>query len=391
MKRAKKLLTRTHRFIQKFLHDTEKKTLSPLFAIGFALLIGTITTTSVVLLLPLRIDISLELLIFLLPITLVSWYSGMISASMTALFISIGVIFFAVFPSRNILLFPLSSWISLFIFLSESVLISILLQLAKRRDLLMRFMKREKAHMDMLTKMKAQETRIKEEIKARDEFLSMVSHELKTPLTSMLLQAQMAVHNIKNVSLANFSIEKLLKTLENSEEQIKQLSKMVSDLMNVSLITTGKLELQYETVDVLKITKTVIDRLLQKAEKEETPILLSSDEPVEARIDILRFEQVLTNLLTNAIKYGNKKPVEIHVFKENSWAVVTVKDHGIGLSPEKQKRLFARFERGDNAKSYEGLGVGLYIAHQIIKAHKGKIRVESKKNKGTLFRVEIPS
>jgi signal transduction histidine kinase len=230
-----------------------------------------------------------------------------------------------------------------------------------------------------------------EEVRAREEFLSIASHELKNPLTSMLLQIQGILHNVKHVSLADFSVDKMMRMLESSEQQSRRLNKMISDLLNVSLITTGRMDLEMEKANLTDIVKDVAMRFTEQLERAGCEFKLIATKPIEMKVDKLRIEQVITNLLSNAIKYGKGKPIVLEVEKDNTIARITVSDKGIGIPPENLERIFNRFERAAvDRKEYKGLGVGLYIASQIVNAHKGVIKVKSKSGEGSEFIVELP-
>lgn len=233
-----------------------------------------------------------------------------------------------------------------------------------------------------------QETR--EAVKARDEFLSIASHELKTPLTSMLLQLQSVLHSIKNQSLATFSIERTMQMLESTINQSKRLGKLVNDLLNYSLISTGRLQLEKEKTQLDKIASDVVSRFAEQAKKTSTPINLFLENSVTGNWDRVRLEQVVTNLITNAIKYGAGKPVEVLVKDSKYHATLIVRDHGIGIPQDQQRKVFDRFERGSIKGGYKGLGVGLYIVNQIVQAHGGKIALASKPKEGTTFTIELP-
>lgn len=230
----------------------------------------------------------------------------------------------------------------------------------------------------------------KEAVQARDEFLSIASHELKTPLTSMLLQLQTVLHSIKSESLANFSIDKTMTMLESTISQSKRLSKLVNDLLNISLITTGRLELEKEEVDLTKVTKEVVSRLEETAEKSGSTLAFEGKGKITGKWDKIRLEQVVTNLITNGIKYGASKPVMVKVSNSNNIAQLQVSDQGIGIPEDQKKIIFNRFERGDVKGSYKGLGVGLYLVNEIVKAHGGKVEVESKPHQGSTFTVKLP-
>src|SRR5262249_7933662 len=154
--------------------------------------------------------------------------------------------------------------------------------------------------------------------------LSIASHELKTPLSAMLLQIQTALYNIRNVSLANFSVEKLLKMLQSTEQQTKRLSKMINDLLNISLITTDRFDLEKEKIDLSQLTKDVVERFAERAEREGSPIRLQTEKKVIGNWDKLRIEQAVTNLITNAMKYGDNKPITVNVGNINGMAIIKV-------------------------------------------------------------------
>ncbi len=227
-------------------------------------------------------------------------------------------------------------------------------------------------------------------VKVRDEFMSIASHELKTPITSMLLQLQSVLHSIKNEPLANFSVEKMMRMLETTEVQSKRLTKLVNDLSNVSMITTGRIALEKEEADIVELVRDVTNRFEQQIKDQGITMQVDAKGPIKVEVDKLRIEQVITNLITNAIKYGNGSPVHVAVKKQGSHALITVEDHGIGIPPDKLDEVFGRFKRAVTNKQYQGLGVGLFISRQIVHAHGGQIHVKSHLNEGSIFTVELP-
>jgi signal transduction histidine kinase len=293
-------------------------------------------------------------------------------------------------PVRSLAITQPTSLTELLISLLVGTLSSIVIEKAKNTSEAREFKRKEKEFVEYLEHLQKQNDVFKKEIKARDEFLSIASHELKTPLTAMLLQLQTALYNIRNVSLANFSVENLLKMLQSTEQQSKRLAKMINDLLNVSLITTGRIDLVTEDVDLSQLVNDVVDRFSEKAKKEGYEIKVKTEENVIGTFDKTRIEQVVTNLLSNAMKYGEKKPIAITVHKHNSTGKITIKDQGIGIPEAQQERVFELFERAVPNHDYKGLGVGLYISSQIVKAHNGKIHVESELHEGSTFTVELP-
>ncbi|MBI3485633.1 HAMP domain-containing histidine kinase [Candidatus Daviesbacteria bacterium] len=327
--------------------------------------------------------------IFILAITLSSAYGGLRAGLLTTIITTLEGMYILP-PGNSFLVTELSSITQILMFVLNGLLISLVIEKFKKTDMARDYREKEKRITQIMTRTQQEFTKAQAEIKARDEFLSFASHELKTPLTTMLLQIQTILHNIKNVSLANFSVQHLLQMLENAEAESKQLSKMINDLLNVSLITTGRLDLKLEEVDLSKLVKDITDRFSQNLKQKNYSLSLEAQKPVKVQLDKLRIEQVVTNLISNAIKYGESKPINIKVTNSGSSGKVIITDQGIGIPLEQKDKIFAKFERAANSSKYQGLGIGLYITAQIIKAHNGKINVESKPNKGSIFTVELP-
>ncbi len=329
-------------------------------------------------------------LIFIPTITFFAWIGGFMTGFTTTVvsffFITI-MLFFPInhplLPANNNLIFETA------IFFFVAIFISYVIDTAKQQDKISDYQRKlRQTHQVIETLEKSYESSQKE-IKARDQFLAIASHELKTPVTSMLLQVQTAIHNIRNVSLANFSVVTLLKMLEDTEQQSKRLSKMVNDLLDLSLITTGKMDLEIEKVDISRTTQDVVERFANRL-VDKNQLRIITKKVVIGYCDKLRIEQAITNLISNAIKYGNNKLIEIEVNDGHEMARIIVKDQGIGIPHDQQKKIFNRFERAVSARDYKGLGVGLYITCQIVKAHNGKIHLESHPDKGSIFTLEFP-
>jgi signal transduction histidine kinase len=318
-------------------------------------------------------------LLFLPCIILFAWGGGY-KSGILATIIS-GAVIDYLFPSPN----PLG----ILLFLSEGILISFITENGRRHHT-HTFHHNKKDIQERVEKLEVEYALAKKEIRARDEFLSIASHELKTPLTSMLLQTQTAIYSIRNVSLAHFSINNLLKMLESVENQTKRLSKMINDLLSTSLITTGNLQLVYEKVDLDAVVSDVLEDFSTRIQREGYELAYSKQDSIIGQWDKIRIEQAVSNLISNAIKYGNRKPIEVAIKKENDDALIIVKDHGIGIPKEQHEKIFGLFERAVSPTEYKGLGVGLYITKQIVKAHGGSISLSSKVGKGTTFTIKLP-
>jgi PAS domain S-box-containing protein len=221
-------------------------------------------------------------------------------------------------------------------------------------------------------------------VRARDDFLSIASHELRTPLTPLRLQVQI----LRRLLAQGESLrrEKLVASLDTLERQTERLGRLVSDLLDVSRITAGKLTLRRERLDLADVAREVVERY---AGASRSRIALET-ESATGSWDRASLEQVATNLLANAIKYGEGKPIDVRVTSREGAAVLTVRDRGIGIAAEDVERIFGRFERASSATSYGGLGLGLYIAQQIAVAHGGRISVASVPQHGATFTVTLP-
>lgn len=226
---------------------------------------------------------------------------------------------------------------------------------------------------------------------ARDDFLSIASHELKTPLTSLKMQAQLQLRDIKRNNPAVFSKDKIAVSAERTDSLVNNLDRLVDDMLDISRIRTGKFSLQKQPNDLTQIVKAVVERMQENffAADGDKIKVISPDEAT-CMIDVLRKEQVVQNLLQNALKYGGGKKVEVVINHQPEKFIVSIKDEGIGIPKKKQEKIFDKFERAISAFEISGLGLGLYISREIIEAHQGKIWVESEPGKGTIFSFSLP-
>jgi PAS domain S-box-containing protein len=222
-------------------------------------------------------------------------------------------------------------------------------------------------------------------VAGRDEFLSIASHELRTPLTALKL----AVQNLKRV-LGGASGPTGRKTLETAERQAVRLETLVAALLDVSRIQAGRLELSFEEVDLGALVEETVAQFEEQLALSGCPVTVHGTGALKGQWDRLRLGQVVTNLLSNAMKYGQGKPIEIAVEGDGERVRLSVRDHGIGLGPEAQRRLFQRFERAASSRNYGGLGLGLYIARRIAEAHGGTVGVQSTPGEGSTFTLELP-
>jgi PAS domain S-box-containing protein len=229
-----------------------------------------------------------------------------------------------------------------------------------------------------------------EAVRARDEFLSIASHELKTPLTSMKLQAQVRKRNIIRGNTDAFTFDKLTRMINDDEKQINRLSRLVDDMLDISRLTSGKFTFELEETNLNTLVYDVLTRFAPQLEAAGIPVTVIATSQVLGEWDRYRIEQVVSNLITNAMKYGAKKPISIEVSGDEDRALFVIKDNGIGIAKADQERIFQQYERAISASAVSGLGLGLYIVKKIIESHDGKISVKSAVGKGSSFIVELP-
>jgi PAS domain S-box-containing protein len=230
---------------------------------------------------------------------------------------------------------------------------------------------------------------LREALSARDRFLSTASHELRTPLTALMLQVR-RLTDARSGGGEPALPPPVAGRVAAMSRQIDQLAALVEELLDVARIHEGRLRLHAEEVDLGALVREVVERFEEQAAQAMTPIDVTVREPVTGWWDRLRLDEVLTNLVSNAVKYGDHHPVSIVVGAEGDRARVLVADRGIGIRREDRGRLFGRFERLSPDPSIGGIGLGLWITHEIVDALGGTIGVESEPGRGTTFVVELP-
>lgn len=227
-------------------------------------------------------------------------------------------------------------------------------------------------------------------VRMRDDFMSIVSHEVRTPLNGLILEAQLRRMHLSRGNLAAFSEDRLKAMVERDERQINSLIRLVEDMLDVSRIRTGKLSIRPKAFDLSHLVHGLVENFAAQASALQTRIELAHCDPLQGEWDEFRIEQVLANLLSNALRYGERKPVQVRVFAEGDMACVQVQDQGIGIDAQNQQRIFQQFERVAAQQASGGLGLGLYISEQIVLAHGGRIQVDSQVGAGALFSVYLP-
>jgi signal transduction histidine kinase len=242
-----------------------------------------------------------------------------------------------------------------------------------------------------ITEQRLLEKRLKDAIEMRDEFVSIASHELKTPLTAINLHATLLQRECNQPNPTGCTSKQINSFVDMTLNQIARIVRLVDDMLDVARIRTGNLTLNK---DVINLCDTIKDTVYRHA-----PDLRASgyafphidfSGPARGCWDRLRMEQVTTNLLNNAIKYGEGRPIKIHLECGEERVHLSIQDHGPGIHKESLDKIFDRFERGLSKKKIAGLGLGLFITRQIVELHGGRIWVESELGQGSTFHVELP-
>jgi len=226
-------------------------------------------------------------------------------------------------------------------------------------------------------------------VAARDEFVSIASHELRTPLTALDLQLEGIQRAYKRDPTTGGG-EKTQRRLEIASKQVDRLTVLIEGLLDVSRIETGRLRLELSEFDLTEMIREVVERFDEATQRAACSIRIQLPPSAVGYWDSTRMDQVLTNMMSNALKYGAGKPIDVSTTVSADHVTLSVRDHGIGIAQEDLHRIFRRFERAVPSNHYGGLGLGLYIARQIVQAHGGSIDVASRPGEETIFTVDLP-
>jgi len=220
-------------------------------------------------------------------------------------------------------------------------------------------------------------------VQLRDTFLSVAGHELRTPLNALTLH----LYNLGR-SLTEPAHRA---AVAKAAREVDRLAALTDRLLDVARMAAGVFHLERTTTDLSELAAEVAARLQPDAERAGSRISVSAPDPVKGFWDRDRLDQVVTNLVSNAIKFGGGGPIELRVARERDGAILRVRDHGVGVAASDRDRIFERLERGVSDRSFAGLGLGLWIARQIVSAHGGRIGVTAPNGPGAEFFLEIPS
>ncbi|MCE1118442.1 MULTISPECIES: hybrid sensor histidine kinase/response regulator [Pseudomonas] len=272
--------------------------------------------------------------------------------------------------------------------------VSVFIDLFRQRKALdrqLQALERSRAEQEqLLAQLQVARGELEHAVRMRDDFMSIVSHEVRTPLNGLILETQLRRMHLSRGNLAAFSEDKLKAMVERDERQINSLIRLVEDMLDVSRIRTGKLSIRPKAFDLGQLVQGLVQNFSAQAGALQTHIELQRCQALHGEWDEFRIEQVLANLLSNALRYGERKPVQVRLYEDGGMACVQVQDSGIGISAQNQQRIFQQFERVAAQQASGGLGLGLYISEQIVLAHGGRIQVDSSEGSGATFSVYLP-
>lgn len=328
--------------------------------------------------------------LYMLIVVLVALLWGVGPACFAIILSSIVLTHFAILPLTDLIGFDPNAWsqlLQLIPFVISGLIIALIT--SQREYARLRALAAEQELQSYAESLEETNQRLEDANQTKDRFLSIASHELKTPITTIRGQAQLMLRKISKGSSGG--LDGISTSLERINEQTGRLTMLIDELLDVSSIRAGKVRLNLRSCDVRELCREVVED--QRLLSDRTITLTLPDAPLVMHVDVDRLSQVLTNLVSNAIKYSPaSRPIEVALQQDDERVRICVHDYGRGISKDQQEHIFETFYRTPDAQSSakRGLGLGLAITKDIVERHNGRIWVDSEKGKGSVFHVELP-
>ncbi len=238
-----------------------------------------------------------------------------------------------------------------------------------------------------LLRSRAAERAAKRALKTCDEFLSITSHDIRGLLQALRLTLDVQLLRARDPDIDR---EAMVRSIRRCVADVQQMSKLVDDILDRSQIQQGKLTLRLQETDLAALADATVQRSAEEAARSGTPIQVDAPAPVIGRFDPVRIDQIVANLLSNAMKYGAGKPIGVSVRRLGEAARITVSDRGPGISDHEREHVFERFDRGAAPDASAGYGLGLWIVRELARLHGGTVALESAAGCGATFTVTLP-
>lgn len=250
--------------------------------------------------------------------------------------------------------------------------------------------KSQKEQAALLEQLQITQHELQKAVHMRDDFMSVVAHELLTPLNTLFLETQQRKMELDRDNTALFDKTGLAQMFSRDQQQIQSMVSLIDDILDVSRIQHNRLSVRPRPTELSSLVKRAVGQLSGQAAAAGVPVAVHADQAIQGCWDEFRIQQVIINLLTNALRYGDGKPVSISLVPVPDGARIDVCDQGKGIPAGDQQRIFEQFERGADHISPDGFGLGLYISRQLVEAHGGRIELASGAGKGSVFSVTLP-
>lgn len=243
----------------------------------------------------------------------------------------------------------------------------------------------------LLVELQAARDELQRAVAMRDEFMAVVSQELRSPLHTLFLQAQMRKMHMPSGDSPSFAANGARDMVERDERQIGAMLELIDHMLDVSRLRSGKLTIHPKPTDLAVLVRRAVRDNAARLDAAGCTVQLDVPETLPGVWDEFRIEQVVTNLLVNAMQYAPGKPVAVQLTAADGAARLQVRDQGPGVPPAERERVFRQFERGPGSEAVPGLGLGLYLAEQALKAHGGGITLDGEPGQGAVFTIWLPT